>query len=118
MEEENVQCKPFDATNIAKMGIKYVKPAKPTRSGSRASNVSGSGTSVPSSSGAGDQEVDSHVGPSRAARVPATVKAFAQEMKDELLFLMTESLVAPLRLDCDAGFQHQGERIQRLEDRV
>ena len=105
MEEENVQCKPFGATNIAKMGIKYVKPAKPTRSGSRASSASASGTSVPSTSGAGDQEVDSHVGPSRAARVPATVKAFAQEMREEILLQLSESLVAPLRNDCDAGFQ-------------
>ena len=50
--------------------------------------------------------------------MPATVKAFAQEMKAEILLQLSESLVAPLRNDCDAGFQHQWERIQRLEDRV
>ena len=79
---------------------------------------SASHTSVPSVSGAGDQEVDSHPGPSRVARVPATVKAFAQEMKEEILLKLSDSLVAPLRNDCDTGFQQQGERIQRLEDRV
>ena len=79
MEEENGKCAPVGATNISKMGIKYLRPAKPTRSGSQAGSASQS--SVPSVSGAGDQEVDSHPGPSRAARVPATVKAFAQEMK-------------------------------------
>ena len=83
VEEENVKCVPVGATNISKMGIKYLKPAKPTRSGSQAGSASQ--TSVPSVSGAGDQEVDSHPGPSRAARVPATVKAFAQEMKAEIL---------------------------------
>ena len=79
LEEENVKCAPVGATNIAKMGIKYNKPAKPTRSGSQAGSASQ--TSVPSTSGAGDQEVDSHAGPSRAARVPATVRAFAEEEK-------------------------------------
>ena len=103
VEEENVKCVPVGATNISKMGIKYLKPAKPTRSGSQAGSASQ--TSVPSVSGAGDQEVDSHPGPSRAARVPATVKAFAQEMKEEILLQLSESLVAPLRNDCDAGFQ-------------
>ena len=100
------------------MGIRYLRPPKPTRSGSRASSASSSETSVPSASGARDQEVDSHAEPSRIARVPASVKAFAEEMKEELLFKLPESLIGPLRADCDAGFQHQGERIERLEDRV
>ena len=52
VEEENVKCKPVGATNIGKMGIKYIKPAKPTRSGSQAESASQ--TSVPSTSGAGD----------------------------------------------------------------
>ena len=116
VEEENVKCKPVGATNMARMGIKYLKPPKPTRSHSQASSASG--TSAPSASGAGDQEVDSHAGPSRVARVPASVRAFAEEVKEELLFRLPESLVGPLRAECDAGFQHQGERIQRLEDRV
>ena len=103
VEEENVKCVPVGATNISKMGIKYLKPAKPTRSGSQAGSASQ--TSAPSTSGAGDQEVDSHPGPSRAVRVPATVKAFAQQMKEEILLQLSESLVAPLRNDCDAGFQ-------------
>ena len=46
------------------------------------------------------------------------MKAFAQEIKEEILLRLSDSLVAPLRNDCDAGFQQQGERIQRLEDRV
>ena len=50
--------------------------------------------------------------------MPATVKAFAQEVKEEILFRLTDSLVAPLRDECDTGFLQQGERIQRLEDRV
>ena len=37
VEEENVKCRPVGATNIAKMGIKYLRPPRPTRSGSRAS---------------------------------------------------------------------------------
>ena len=116
VEEENVKCAPVGATNISKMGIKYLKPAKPTRSRSQTS--SGSQTSVPSSSGAGDQEVDSHAGPGRAARVPASVRAFAEEVKEELLFRLTDSLMAPLQAEYDVGFQQQGERIQRLEDRI
>ena len=112
MEEENVKCARVSAINISKMGIKYLKKAKPTRSGSQAGSASQ--TSAPSTSGAGDQEVDSHSGPSRAARVPATVKAFAQEMKDEILLQLSASLVAPLRNDCDAGFQRKGSASSGL----
>ena len=103
VEEENVKCAPVSAINIGKMGIKYLKKSKATRSGSQAGSASH--TSAPSVSGAGDQEVDSHPGPSRVARVPATVKAFAQEMKEEILLKLSDSLVAPLRNDCDTGFQ-------------
>ena len=109
MEGENVKCAPVGETNISKMGIKYLRAPKPTRSGSLAGSASG--TSAPSTSGAGDQEVDSHAGPSRAARVPASVKAFAEAVKEELLFRLPESLVGPLRAECDNGFQRQGERI-------
>ena len=35
-EAENVKCLPVSAMNISKMGIKYIKPAKATRSGSQA----------------------------------------------------------------------------------
>ena len=52
-EADNIPCLPIGAINISKMGIKYVKPAKPTRSGSQAGSASQ--TSVPSMSGAGDQ---------------------------------------------------------------
>ena len=115
-EDTNVKCLPVSAMNISKMKIKYNKKAKPTHSGSQAGSASH--TSAPSVSGAGDQEVDSHPGPSRVAKVPATVRAFAEEVKEEILFRLTDSLVAPLRNEFDASFQQQGEQIQRLEDRV
>ena len=108
-EEENVKCLPVSAINISKMKIKYLNKAKATRSGSQAGSASH--TSAPSVSGAGDQEVDSHPGPSRVAKVPATVKAFAQEVKEEILLRLTDSLVTPLRDECDTGFLQQGERI-------
>ena len=59
----------------------------------------------PSVSGAGDQEVDSHPGPSRVPKVTAAVRVFAEEVKEEILFRLTDSLVAPLRDECDTGFQ-------------
>ena len=102
VKEENVKCKPVGATNVGKMGIRYLRAPKPTRSGSQASSASG--TSAPSASGAGDQEVDSHAGPSRVAKVPASVKAFAEEVKEELLFKLPDSLVGPLRAEFDTGF--------------
>ena len=40
VEEENVKCAPVGATNISKMGIKYLRKAKPTRSGSQAGSAS------------------------------------------------------------------------------
>ena len=52
VEEENVKCASVGATNIGKMGIRYNKPARATRSGSQAGSASH--TSVPSTSGAGD----------------------------------------------------------------
>ena len=116
VEEENVKCAPVSAINIGKMGIKYLKKSKDTRSGSQAGSASH--TSAPSVSGAGDQEVDSHPGPSRVPKVTAGVRAFAEEVKEEILFRLTDSLVAPLRDECDTGFQQQGERILRLEDRA
>ena len=116
VEEENVKCVPVGATNISKMGIRYLKPAKPTRSGSQAGSASQ--TSAPSVSGAGDQEVDSHAGPSRAPRLSAAMKGLVEEMKNELLFKMSDPLMAPLRVECDAAFQQQEQRIQGLEDRL
>ena len=102
-EEENVKCVPVSTVNIGKIRIKYIKQTKATRSGSQAGSASH--TTAPSVSGAGDQEVDSHPGPSRVAKVPATVRAFAAEVKEEILFRLTDSLVAPLRDECDTGFQ-------------
>ena len=102
--------------NLGKMGIKYLKPAKPTRSGSQAGSASH--TSVPSVSGAGDQEVDSHAGPSRAPRVSAAQKTLVAELKDKILFKLPEPLMAPLRAECDAAFHQQEQRIQGLEDRL
>ena len=65
-EAENVKCLPVSAMNISKMGIKYNKPARATRSGSQAGSASH--TTAPSASEAGDQEVDSHAGPSRVPK--------------------------------------------------
>ena len=61
--------------------------------------------------------MDSHAGPSRVPRVSAAVKAFAEEVKEEILFRLSDSLVAPLRDECDTGFQQQEQRIQGLENR-
>ena len=102
-EAENVKCAPVSAVNIGKMGIKYIKQTKATRSGSQAGSASH--TTAPSASGAGDQKVDSHPGPSRVPKVTTAVKAFAEEVKEEILFRLTDSLVAPLRNECDTGFQ-------------
>ena len=60
VDEENVKCKPVGATNVGKMGIRYVKPAKPTRSGSQAGSASG--TSAPSTSGAGIRKLTPMLG--------------------------------------------------------
>ena len=86
------------------MGITYNKKAKATRSGSQAGSASH--TTAPSVSGAGDQEVDSHPGPSRAPR-----KGIVAELREELLFKMPDHLMAPLREEFE-------ERLQRLEDRI
>ena len=51
-EADNVKCLPMGSMNLGKMGIKYLKPAKPTRSGSQVGSASH--TSVPSVSEAGD----------------------------------------------------------------
>ena len=94
------------------MGVKYIKPAKPTQSGSQAGSASH--TTAPSASGAGDQEADSHqAGPSsiRAPRVSAAQKALAEELKDELLFRLPEPLMTPIREECAAAFNIQKERI-------
>ena len=115
-EADNVKCLPIGSMNLGKMDIKYDKPAKPTRSGSQAGCASH--TTVPSASGAGDQEVDSHASPSRAPRVSAAMKGLVEEMKNELLFKMPDPLMAPLRAECDAAFQQQEQRIQGLEDRL
>ena len=102
-EDENVKCVPVSTVNIGKMGIKYIRQTKATRSSSQAGSASH--TTAPSVSGAGDQEVDSHPGPSHVPKVSAAVRAFAEEVKEEILFRLTDSLVAPLRDECDAGFQ-------------
>ena len=102
--------------NLGKMGVKYIKPAKPTQSGSQAGSASHN--TVPSASGAGDQEVDSHAGPSRAPRVSDAQKALAEELKDEILFRLPDPLMAPLRAECDAAFHQQEQKIQGLEDRL
>ena len=88
--------------NLGKMVIKYDKPAKPTRSGSQAGSASH--TTAPSVSGAGDQEVDSHAGPSRTPRVSAAQRTLIAELRDEILFKLPDSLMAPLRAECDAAF--------------
>ena len=93
-EEENVKCVPVSAVNIGKMGIKYIKQTKATRSGSQAGSASH--TTAPSVSGVGDQEVDSHPGPSRVPKVTAAIKAFAEDVKEEILFRLSDSLVAPV----------------------
>ena len=75
-DADNIPCLPIGSANISKMGIRYNKPAKATRSGSQAGSASH--TTAPSASGAGDQEVDSHAAsPSRAPRVSAAMKAFS-----------------------------------------
>ena len=81
---------------------------------------SASHNTVPSASGAGDQEVDSQAGPSntRAPRVSAAQKALAEELKDELLFRLPEPLMAPIREECAEAFNAQNERIQGLETRL
>ena len=104
-DADNVQCLPIRSANISKMGIKYNKPARATRSGSQAGNASH--TTAPSVSGAGDQEVDSYAaGPSRAPRVSAAMKGFAEELKEEIIFRLADPLMAPLRDECDAAFLH------------
>ena len=108
-EADNIPCLPIGSANISKMGIRYNKPAKATRSGSQAGSASH--TTAPSASGAGDQEVDSHPGPSRAPRVSAAQKGLVNELREELLFKLPDPLMAPLRAEF-------GERLQRLEDRI
>ena len=116
-EADNKKCLPMGSMNLGKMGVRYIKPVKPTQSGSHAGSASYN--TVPSASGAGDQEVDSQAGPStRAPRVSAAQKALAEELKDELLFRLPDPLMAPIREECAAAFHTQYERIQGLETRL
>ena len=57
-EADNKKCLPMGSMNLGKMGVRYIKPVKPTQSGSQARSASHN--TVPSASGAGDQEADSH----------------------------------------------------------
>ena len=115
-EEENVKCLPVSAINISKMKIKYLKKAKATRSSSQAGSASH--TSVPSVSGAGDQEVDSHPGPSRAPRLSVAQRTMMAELREEIIQRLPETLLAPLRAEYDGALQQQGQRIQGIEDRL
>ena len=93
--------------NLGKMGVHYIKPVKATQSGSQAGSASH--TSQPSASGAGDQEADSHqAGPSstHAPRVTTAQKAFIEEVKQELLFRLPDTLMTPLREESDAAFRN------------
>ena len=102
--------------NISKMGIKYNKPARAARSGSQAGSASH--TTAPSASGAGDQEVDSHAGPSRAPRLSVAQKTMMAELREEIFHRLPETLLAPLRAEYDGALQQQGQRIQGIEDRL
>ena len=78
----------MDSKNLGKMGVAYDKPPKALRSGSQGGSASHN--TQPSTSGAGDQEVDSHhqAGPStsRGPRVFAAHRALLREVVDEMVF--------------------------------
>ena len=54
-DSDNIPCLPIESANISKMGIRYNKPAKATRSGSQAGSASH--TTPPSASGAGTKKL-------------------------------------------------------------
>ena len=102
-EAENIPCLPIGAVNIGKMGVKYIKSAKPARSTSQAGSASH--TTAPSASEAGDQEVDSHAGPSRAPRLSVAQKTMMAELREEIFQRLPETLLAPLRAEYDGALQ-------------
>ena len=96
-DADNILCLPIGSANISKMGIRYNKPARATRSGSQAGSASH--TTAPSASGAGDQEVDSHAGPSRAPRLSVAQKTMMAELREDIFHKLPETLLAPLRAE-------------------
>ena len=55
---ENRKCLPIVKGNLGKMGVSYIRPPRGARSSSR--GTSGSQIDQPSTSGAAEQEVESH----------------------------------------------------------
>ena len=94
---DNRKCLPMDSKNLGKMGVSYIRPPRPAGSGSRGGSASHNTQS--STSGAADQEVESHrrPGPSTAAGTSAAAglsAAALDALADEIVFRLSDAFQA------------------------
>ena len=114
---DNRKCLPMDSKNLGKMGVSYNKPLRASRSGSQGGSASHN--TQPSTSGAGDQEVDSHhqAGPStsRGPRGSAATRTLISEVIEELVFRLPDALMAPFQAQVDRSFRKLHHRVKRVK---
>ena len=95
----------MDKKNLGKMGVSYIRP--PMGAGSGSCGTSGSQTDQPSTSGAAEQEVESHSRPISAATLG--------DLADEIIFRVTNELQASFQEKFGRSFNKVHHRIKKVQ---
>ena len=110
---DNRKCLPMDTKNLGKMGVSYIKPVRAAGSSSRGGSASHN--TRPSTSGAADQEVESHRRPSTSAAAAGVNAATLDTLADELIFKMHDALQTSFQEQVRRSFNKLHHRIKKVQ---